>query len=155
MHQILTRASVEEQEHVLAKFKEGVENNTLQKVLSEDEVARVIEKDIFFNLGKASVAILKNMFNFGLKRISKLSYVTSGAGLWSRGGGVAKALVPFNLQELVSKQIFDRVVLSGEMVKASKMVDVCKLAGLDTRLMSENDIEERAARYLKEAKAFF
>ncbi len=63
--------------------------------------------------------------------ISPLYYFTSAAGLWSRGGGFLKFLVPLNLDSLLKPLERKELVKWGEIVSAKTPLDMLKIAGLN------------------------
>jgi len=113
-------------------------------------IQRVSAKDLETDLNRLAPAELGKLVEQGRKEMPKLYYFTSGAGLWSRGGGQVKALIPFNLKALLPEKDFERLVHAGNILNASKSEDVLKLAGRELR--SGEELEYVAARILKERK---
>lgn len=65
----------------------------------------------------------------GYEGFATLHYFTSGAGLWSRGGGQVKALIPLNLKELISAAEFRELERAGDVVAAKTPKDALRIAG--------------------------
>ena len=77
------------------------------------------------------------------ENFSSLLYYTSGAGLWSRGGGTVKALLPLNIKELITPAEAERLVAAGKIVAAKSPEDVAKLSGLESTPSAEQMAEIR------------
>jgi hypothetical protein len=99
----------------------------------EGGIKRVASGDLALDLNQLKPAQMEKLLDEGKAEESGLYYLTSGAGLWSRGGGQVKALIPFNIKELLSAQDFQSLVTAGEIANASKPEDVLKLAGHELR----------------------
>lgn len=115
------------------------------------DIRRVGPRDLDLDLNALAPAELRKLVEQGQREISKLHYFTSGAGLWSRGGGQVKALIPFNLKALLTDADFARLVTAGDVLNASKSEDVLKLAGRVLR--PGEDLEKVASGIIKERKA--
>ncbi len=61
---------------------------------------------------------------------SRFHYFTSGAGLWSRGGGTVKALLPLNLKELLTPAELGELTHAGDIVAAKGPEEIFKIAGI-------------------------
>lgn len=68
------------------------------------------------------------------EQFSSLYYFTSGAGLWSRGGGVVKALLPLNLKEIITSDRINELTRAGQIVAAKSPEAVAKLDGYRGKL---------------------
>lgn len=79
----------------------------------------------------------------GYEGFARLHYFTSGAGLWSRGGGQVKALIPLNLAELLSKNEFGRLEKAGKVV-AAKTPEAARLAAGAPKVKSDGQIAAEA-----------
>lgn len=99
----------------------------------EGKIERVQAKDLAVDLNQVSPAAMNDLIQSGRQELPRLYYLTSGAGLWSRGGGQVKALIPFNIKDLLSKEEFAFLVKSGDIANASKIEDVLKLANRELR----------------------
>lgn len=87
----------------------------------------------------------------GSQNIDSLYYVTSGAGLWSRGGNMVKAIVPFNIAKVLSAEDFADVNRHAKVIAAKTSEATMEAAGV-----SPNDGEsavQAMERVKLEAKA--
>ena len=108
------------------------------------------QADLAVDLNTASKKVLSQLLSTGRQGASRLYYFTSGAGLWSRGGGQVKALIPFNIKDLLTAEQFELLAKSGDIVNASKTEDVLKLA--ERHLKPGEDAEKVAAKIVEERR---
>lgn len=85
----------------------------------QGKISRVTFKDLAVDMNTLSEAELGRLVALGQKHLSELAYFTSGAGLWTRGGGQVKALIPYNLKALLSSAEFDLVSRSVDLLNTS------------------------------------
>jgi len=123
-----TRASPAKQAELGAVF---LRSGATKKITGK--VKRVGEEDIAINLNKSTDAQLAGLVQAGRDGLKELVYFTSGAGLWSRGGGQVKALLPFNLKDLMSAEDFKRLVKLSNILTASSPATILKAAGRQLR----------------------
>jgi hypothetical protein len=88
------------------------------------EIKRVTTAELAVDLNQLDAPKAKALTALGAAHAPKFYYFTSGAGLWSRGGGQIKALVPLNLAELITPAAFDRLVQANQVVNAKSAADV-------------------------------
>lgn len=87
----------------------------------------------------------------GLQGIGKTALFTSGAGLWDRGLNQVKALLPYNLVDLLTHEKFERLVKLSDINSAKGPADVLFVAGV--REVPEGETTEGlAARIVAAAK---
>lgn len=78
---------------------------------------------------RTSPSQLRRLLDEGRKAIGRLLYYTSGAGLWSRGASLVKALVPYNVGSLLPGPEVKAWVEAGKIGSAGTTEDVLKIAG--------------------------
>lgn len=130
------------QKELLRRLNSGKDHMTAQILGAR----RVEAKDLALNLADQSPAELQTIRSEGLAHISQLAIITSGAGLWSRGGGQVKALVPYNLQESLPKETLIRLSALGEIVMASTALKVLELSAQTPR---ESESSEAAVQRIR------
>jgi len=113
------------------------------------EVSRVGTENLAVDLNSATPARLAALREGGTKLLSSFYHFTSGAGLWSRGGGQVKALVPFNLIELIPHRV-ERLSALSDLVNAKSPADVLLITKTD--VPKGMTIEEVAAPLVAAAK---
>lgn len=116
----------------------------------QGEIERVKSSHLAVDLNRLAPEKLKQLRTEGRKELPKLYYFTSGAGLWSRGGGQVKALIPFNVKELLSPQEFALLSRSGDIANAADPQAVLKLAGRE--LKDGENAEKIAATLVEDSK---
>jgi hypothetical protein len=81
-------------------------------------------KHLNHDLRRMTRQLERQLLSEGTKASRRLHYFTSAAGLWSRGGGVCKALIPYNLKACLEEG--DEAVLrkAAEIMKAKTNHDV-------------------------------
>ena len=89
----------------------------------DGEVSRVSTASLAVDLNTASPQQLGRLLTRGQHLLKQFYHFTSGAGLWSRGGGQVKALVPFNLGELIPHKV-QRLSDLSDLVNAKSPADV-------------------------------
>lgn len=135
-------APKEVREEVRASFIAQKEAGSFEKKIDSSKVKRVTNENLH-DLAIMNEAQMKSLTANGLAHIDELSVVTSGAGLWSRGGGSVKALVPYNVADLLGKD-FSELSHAGKIVAAKNSEEILKLSKVDTTGMSAEKIEARA-----------
>jgi len=122
-----------------APERQGELKEVFRRWLKESQTATVGPKgpwrpvearDFSFDFNRMSDSEKENLIRKGVKRSGGLAIFTSGAGLWSRGGGQVKALVPFNLTELCTPEQLSQLVHLGDVVKADSFKKVLELGGI-------------------------
>lgn len=131
-------APSEQRNIVLKDFKTQRESGSFAIQINPDHIKRVTEKELAVDFSAISKNDYEQIRNEGLSFIHELAVYTSGAGLWSRGGGAIKALVPFNLSEVLGTEAFLKQSLYGEIFAAKTDKDILRLSGM------ENSAEEFA-----------
>jgi hypothetical protein len=116
-----------------AAFLEALKTGGIAQA-PEGEVRRCFDSDLAVDLRSLSPERERQLLARGMREASKLHYVTSGAGLWSRGGGQVKALIPLNLSRLISPAQFERLAQANALVNAKTPADVLFMAGRDVQL---------------------
>jgi hypothetical protein len=117
-----------ERNDLLDQFEKQKKSNSFSVKLDPKKVRRVESDHLAADLGRLSKKELRLLRLSGEKNLSKLGYVTSGAGLWSRGGGAIKALVPYNIKTILGRD-FTRLKIAGDIVAAKKEADILRIAG--------------------------
>ena len=130
-------ASPGEEQGILKKFKEQKESGTFSEKLNKNRVKRVGSKDLVADFSKMSADEIAAISRQGVESFDELGYVTSGAGLWSRGGGAVKALVPYNVREVLGKE-FPKLKIAGDIFAAKTNSDIIKVAGKTSVSVSES-----------------
>lgn len=125
-------------EEARLSFLKQKESGSFEKKIDPSAVKRVTAENIH-NLAGMSEVEIKKLTEEGLAHIEELSVVTSGAGLWSRGGGSVKALVPYNIAELLGKD-FAELSHAGKIVAAKNSEDILKLSKVDLTGLSAEQI---------------
>ncbi len=139
-------------EHVAAiskQFLETVRAGTLTQAPT-GEIKRVGSSELSVDFNHLDAAKAETLSAVGAAHASKFHYFTSGAGLWSRGGGQIKALVPLNLAELITPASFDRLVQASQLVNAKSATDVLFMKSRD--VMPGEDVNALAHGLVSEAK---
>lgn len=114
------------------------------------EVSRVTADDLTVDLNTADSQTVQSLLSEGTQRLPSLYYFTSGAGLWSRGGGQIKALVPLNLSELLSTEELAQLNHASDLVNAKSPADVLFIAGRD--VPPEGSVASVAGEVVDDAK---
>jgi hypothetical protein len=127
-----TKASPDDQNALMEKFYSMKKTGAINAKLDSSKVFKInsdLPKDsqsalnkLFLNLEKSDPSSLQKLRSDGIERMGKLALVTSGAGLWTRGGGVVKALVPYNIAEILSSSEMKQLIEAGK--------DVDKFSGI-------------------------
>lgn len=112
---------------------------------------RVEERDLIMDFSKATSQLLETIHREGLAAIRRLAIITSGAGLWSRGGGQVKAEVPYNLSDVLPTESLARLTHLGKIVKAATTKEVIELSGKARK--SGESLDAAATRIRKETEA--
>lgn len=121
-------ASSSERKIVLDAFLHQQKEGSFGVKLDSKNIKRVDSDSLEADFSKLSKASIESYRKSGINNFDELSYVTSGAGLWSRGGGAVKALVPYNIKDILKGQFKD-LKLAGDIVAAKKNSDILKLMG--------------------------
>ena len=114
------------------------------------EVRRVTSDDLTSDLNTVKGAELQALLLHGQTQLSTFYYFTSGAGLWSRGGGQVKATVPFNLAELIPHHL-QRLSDLSDWVNAKSAADVLFKSKTDVPL--GQTVEETAKQVIDASRA--
>ncbi len=110
-------------------FMEKKKGGSFHKKLDPESVRRVKGSDFTHNMAKMTKKVLAKLRLDGIKKINSLAIVTSAAGLWSRGGGAVKALIPYNLKKLVGGA-FSNISFGGKIFAAKTNADVLIMSRL-------------------------
>lgn len=143
-------------------YIESKNSGSLNQPPKGKNVERVQENDISVDLTKLSPMSSLDIKKRAKEMAPSLYYVTSGAGLWSRGAGQVKALVPFNLKEVLSLENVNLLEKFSLIATASSPDAAIKAAGKEIpneelekanyaeRLVS--DAKNQINKLLKEAR---
>ena len=127
---VFRQADAERQSEIRKLFREWIAK--ARGVLHEPPKTpwkHIAREDLACDLAEMSATQQRPVTKLGLRNAKWLAVVTSAAGLWSRGAGQSKALVPFNLSELLSASESARLIHLGDIVKADTFEKVLRLAG--------------------------
>ena len=148
-------APAKEQQQVLITFRQQMahKENT-RSHLEAHQVQRVSAQHLTVNLNHGLPQYTQYLRQLGNRRISELVYITSGAGLWTRGGEVVKALVPYNLAFFCSDQVIDHLRFASKILTAENHEAVIKLSGhklapTEDLAQISVDLVNRQKRYLQ------
>ncbi len=147
----ITKQFLEDQKHGFQIQIEGQVHRVTQEHLTADFASlserklKQLRQEGIKKLRKAprtqhQKMLVSKISPHGYDSFSRLHYFTSGAGLWSRGGGQVKTLIPLNISELVSKTDLETLITAGEIVSASSAEKALKAAGLEHTNMSHADV---------------
>ena len=140
---------VSDQKH--KQLAERFKKNGVTKEL-EGDIRRVGQKDLAVDLNAQTPEQARQLLAEGRQKISELYYLTSGAGLWSRGGGQVKALIPFNIKDLLDPKDFEKLLHSGAIASASSPEEVLKLVYGSERFVPGVPVEEHTAELIAKHK---
>lgn len=141
------RASAEHIEKLRTLFLEAAKTNF--KTTPNGTPSRFRFEDLALNFNGIGAAEKLGVLKDGLKGIAKTVLYTSGAGLWERGMNQPKALIPYNLVDLLPPARFDRLTKLSDINSAKTDADVLFIAGVK----ETSDLAGDAARIREEAKA--
>ena len=111
------------------------------------EVRRVEPSDLTVSLAEMDA---RNLSPSALKLLRETAYFTSAAGLWSRGGGQVKAIIPYNVAELLSPKSFHDLSHASDTVNASSPADVLLIAKVN--VPRKSSVESTAQQVVADAK---
>lgn len=140
----------QKQELELADYYRNSLKSENAKTFKASEVQRVTRKDLTIDLDVLSVEELNLYRTSARKNLKELYYFTSGAGLWSRGGGQVKALIPYNIGDFLSASERTTLVELINIAKADSAQKVLDLAQVPRDLHKTET--EQAADLVKIAK---
>lgn len=132
-----------EKQYLADKTRSGglvsIPAGTVRKVGSKDlhhNLERSTKKQLSatrnagFKALKGSSKFAKELAGTGYSAFSTLHYFTSGAGLWSRGGGQVKAQIPLNIAEVLSVRDSRLLEQAGDIVAAKTPIAARAKAGV-------------------------
>ena len=135
-------ATNEVQDEVRKSFMLHKSLGSFEKKIDINRIKRVTNKNLH-DLSVMTSAGIKNLANEGLSHIEELGVITSGAGLWSRGGGSVKALVPYNISTLLGTDFLEIAKL-GKVVAANNSEEIFKLSNINSYEINSENIERKA-----------
>lgn len=118
----------------------------------DGKVERFTDASLSVDFNTIDPTRMRELAATGRKALSKLYFFTSGAGLWSRGGGQVKAIIPYNLEELLPPEKLQRLNHSSDVYNAKGGDKGVLLAAGVNVLVGETEALV-AARVRSEAKA--
>jgi hypothetical protein len=143
------RASVEHENVIRDLYLQG-KKTSLTKA-PDGKVSRVAEENLSLDFNRITEPEMKALLSEGRDMLKSFHLFNSGAGLWTRGGGQAKALVPFNLAELLSIETQKRLSYLSDLFNAKSPQEMLLMARRDVPLGKTE--EQVAAEVLESAKA--
>ena len=148
----------EVQDQVMHRYIEQKQGGHFDLQIDPADIKRVTKESLQqTDLSSFSPEELKLLQRLGIEKVGELHIVTSAAGLWSRGGGMVKAVVPYNIKELTGQQ-FKLLEYAGDIVAAKTNKDIISLAlkhgkHLDElQSMTDEMVDQVAAAIKKEAQ---
>ena len=136
-----THAAAREVDALGALYRKSLAEGLAQPPAGE--IRRVGEGDLPVNLIAASPVELRAIREEGIRALRSAYYFTSGAGLWSRGGGQVKALVPFNHASLLSPEKVLRLHHANDLVNSASPADALLMSKTPVRA---GETEEQVSR---------
>ncbi len=140
-----------EQEHELAEYYYTTLRSSEKKPFASQQVARVTRQDLSIDFDGQSNVTLGLFRKKTEQHLKDLYYFTSGAGLWSRGGGQVKALIPYNIGNFLSPVQKKSLTAGIEVAKADSPQKVLELTKAERNY--SKTAEEQAAELVLVAKA--
>jgi hypothetical protein len=138
-------ATKDVQEEVRKSFMTQKKAGTFETNIKARQIKRVTS-NCLEDLAVMSDLEVSKLSDEGLHHIGELGVVTSGAGLWSRGGGSVKALVPYNISAILDSEFSD-LSEAGKIVGAKNSEEILKFLNVDTKKLSQEIIEKTARSY--------
>lgn len=139
-------------EHVASiskQFLETVRAGTLTQPPA-GEIKRVGSTELSLDFNHLDPAKAEAISAVGNAHAPTLHVFSSGAGLWARGGGQVKAMVPLNLAELITPADFNRLVHASQVVNAKNTDDVLFMMNRD--VLAGEDVNAVASVLRREAE---
>lgn len=139
-----------EQERELTKYYLTTLRSNEKKTFVSQQVTRVTRQDLSLNFEGQSNASLDLLRKKSERHLKDLYYFTSGAGLWSRGGGQVKALIPYNIGNFLNPVQKAGLAAGIDVAKADSPQKVLELSKADRNYNKTE--EEQAAELVLAAK---
>jgi hypothetical protein len=134
-------AANEVQDVVRTSFNLQKTLGTFEKKIDLNIIKRVTHNNLH-DLSLMGINEINGLAREGFSHIEELSVVTSGAGLWSRGGGTVKALVPYNIARLLGSE-FQELSCLGKIVAAKSCEEILKVASFSMAIEAHSNIERK------------
>ena len=111
------------------------------KTYAENDILPFQTKDVSLDLNKLDSNSIAKIATIAKENASRFHYITSAAGQWSRGRiNVVKALVPYNLKEIVGPNVAKRISNLDRLLATSDTSEIIALAK-KLKLSNTTDID--------------
>jgi len=111
------------------------------KTYAENDILPFQTKDVSLDLNKLDSNSIAKIATIAKENASRFHYITSAAGQWSRGRiNVVKALVPYNLKEIVGPNVAKRISNLDRLLATSDTSEIITLAK-KLKLSNTTDID--------------
>ena len=112
-----------------------------QKTYTENSISPFQKKDVSLDLNNQDSNLIIKLATIAKENAHKLHYITSAAGQWSRGRiNVVKALVPYNLKEIVGPNLVKKIRNLDKLLATSETSEIIALAK-KLKLSNTTDID--------------
>ena len=133
-----------------------------QKTYAENDILPFQKKDVSLDLNIQDAHSIIKLAAIARENASKLHYITSAAGQWSRGRiKVVKALVPYNLKEIIGPNLasrirsLDKLLASSETSEIIAMAKKLKLSNITDIDFIKKEAQTWLTKIIKNASADF